>query len=543
MNSSIRLSIRLAALAAVAVVATAATAAPTPSYTVSSQNTAFQSTPLVNPVVLYLAQDAISSEQQPSGFDFTFFGTSYDRFRVGNNGYITLGNASTAPSTIATDAPDVATDGLVIAPLWLNYTDSQVQYVYSASAKRLVIRWGRVRQSAPSHGAPSFGNPPMTPAPGWVLFELMLYTAGHAREGEIDFRYGSGGNPKPYACVDYNSVCIASAAGTSQEVINGTVTGLVGSNGEMDMYPLDTLITFVPVVSSGTTMQVTADSSPVSYASSAAGTTRDFGSIDINNGATANVTFKLVNTGSTNLTLTGVSITGSDAGEFVLDTTMMQMTVAPAGVTQFSVAFDPTTVGAKSAQVEIAHDASNEPDPFVCEIVGMGTTPALVPIIEVREGGASGALISNGAGAGGQRDFGTVDLGLLPFGPVTIYVANTGTGALNLGTVATSDPSFTINGALPPSLAPGASTTFEIYFTATAVGSYSATVSFAHDDTSTTTPFEFGLSGTADQQGVTSPPATGGSAGGCVATPGATWAAILMFGLLAVGARRRKMLG
>ncbi len=84
------------------------------------------------------------------------------------------------------------------------------------------------------------------------------------------------------------------------------------------------------------------------------------------------LTFTVTNTGPGHLTLEAVTLSGSAAADYVLDTSGLAATVAPGGRTSFTVAFRPTGDDLRSATLQIA---SNDPDesPFDITLSGTGT--------------------------------------------------------------------------------------------------------------------------------------------------------------------------
>ncbi len=131
---------------------------------------------------------------------------------------------------------------------------------------------------------------------------------------------------------------------------------------------------------------------------------------------------------------------------------------------------------------------------------GGGGSPA--PGIEVREGSATGTLISNAAAAAGGRNFGTQDIGAGPTAALTVVVFNTSASNAALSTPALtgSDAAqFALNttGFLL-SLAAGAQTQFGISYDPSAVGVHAATIEFLHNGT----PFSFGVAGTGTTTGM-----------------------------------------
>ena len=110
-----------------------------------------------------------------------------------------------------------------------------------------------------------------------------------------------------------------------------------------------------------------------------------------------------------------------------------------------------------------------------------------------------GNAITDGATTASASDdtaFGSTTLG----SPIseTYTIANSGNAALTLGQVSiggTNPSDFTVTSQPAASVAAGSSTTFTVQFSPTAGGTRNATVSFSEDDTTTTSPFTFAISG------------------------------------------------
>jgi hypothetical protein len=98
----------------------------------------------------------------------------------------------------------------------------------------------------------------------------------------------------------------------------------------------------------------------------------DFGSAALT-GGTVDRTFTIQNTGSATLTLgsNAVTITGTNAADFTV-TAQPATTVAAAGSTTFTVRFNPSATGARTATINIANNDSNE-NPYDFSITGTGT--------------------------------------------------------------------------------------------------------------------------------------------------------------------------
>lgn len=102
----------------------------------------------------------------------------------------------------------------------------------------------------------------------------------------------------------------------------------------------------------------------------------DFGSISAASG-TVSRTFTIANTGTGNLNLIGtpgVEVSGTNAADFNVTVQPGSPVVGPSGTTTFTVAFDPSAVGLRTATLSIANNDSDE-DPYDFAIQGTGTAP------------------------------------------------------------------------------------------------------------------------------------------------------------------------
>ncbi|PIB32253.1 MAM protein [Gaetbulibacter sp. 5U11] len=102
----------------------------------------------------------------------------------------------------------------------------------------------------------------------------------------------------------------------------------------------------------------------------------DFGSINVASGSNTNM-FIINNDGTLPLSLTGglpyVSITGPNASDFTL-ASIPTTPIAAGSNTTFSITFDPSSNGLRSAIITIANDDSNE-NPYTFYVQGYGNTP------------------------------------------------------------------------------------------------------------------------------------------------------------------------
>ncbi|MCP3937449.1 MAG: choice-of-anchor D domain-containing protein, partial [Actinomycetia bacterium] len=97
----------------------------------------------------------------------------------------------------------------------------------------------------------------------------------------------------------------------------------------------------------------------------------DFGLRPLAAGATASQDIVITNDGLAGLTITAVSLIGADAGEFAVTNDTGEGSLAPAASRTVSVAFDPSSLGSKSATLRILSDDSDEPTVDV-PLIGVG---------------------------------------------------------------------------------------------------------------------------------------------------------------------------
>jgi hypothetical protein len=130
--------------------------------------------------------------------------------------------------------------------------------------------------------------------------------------------------------------------------------GIVPNQPEMDIFG-----NAVEIVDGDTTPDVADDT--------------DFGQVDLASGSVVH-TFTIQNNGALDLNLTDPSpfviISGADAGDFSL-TVIPSSPIAAAGSTTFSITFNPSALGIRTASVSIANDDSNE-NPYNFDIQGEG---------------------------------------------------------------------------------------------------------------------------------------------------------------------------
>ena len=109
----------------------------------------------------------------------------------------------------------------------------------------------------------------------------------------------------------------------------------------------------------------------------AAANGRAFGNQDIAAGPSTALTIFVKNTGVVPMTLGLPVLGGANPGDFVLNTAGYLVSVPAGSSTSFTVAFDPTVIGARAATVSFTHNASNTTSPFSFDLSGTGVQPTV----------------------------------------------------------------------------------------------------------------------------------------------------------------------
>ncbi|CAG0928948.1 hypothetical protein PLCT1_00866 [Planctomycetaceae bacterium] len=236
--------------------------------------------------------------------------------------------------------------------------------------------------------------------------------------------------------------------------------------------------------------------------SATSGTVTNGGSVNVNFGATlASLALQITvsdadgNNCTLNGTVSNLGGTGIVQSEF-----SRASAATPYNVNPTSGTFN--TVAGITHTVSLTANDGTVNTTFTFDIVQAPQPPA--PLIDVREGSLGGTVIANGAASGGSRDFGSRDINLGATASLSIFVVNNGSAALNIGTpTLTGDVGdFVVSIAgMSSTIGAGQSTSFSIAFDPASIGTKNATVSFTHNDASTTNPFTFGVTGNGTQPG------------------------------------------
>lgn len=169
------------------------------------------------------------------------------------------------------------------------------------------------------------------------------------------------------------------------------------------------------------------------------------------------------NDGGAPMKVSGVTVTGADAGDFAIARNGCTTVAANGGTCTVDVTFSPSATGARSATLSVADDAPG--GPHTVAVGGTGTRSVLA---------AGQAGVAYGSQAVGATT-----------APRSVDVANAGSAPLNVAAIAivgagAGDYAVGVNTCTAP-VAPGASCRLEVAFTPSATGVRNATLSIAGD--------------------------------------------------------------
>jgi hypothetical protein len=186
-------------------------------------------------------------------------------------------------------------------------------------------------------------------------------------------------------------------------------------------------------------------------------------------------TVTLTNAGGFNLSLSGITVTGTNASDFS-QTNTCGPSVSPGAKCTISVSFAPTHIGPRSASVTVADDASDSPHAIALSDTGVVAGPNVT--------------LSPPSMTYAPQTISTTS----PVQSVTL--SNYGTVALSIGSISIKgvDPGdFHQTNTCASSVAPGASCSIAVTFTPTGINSRTASLSIA--DNAPASPQSVSLSG------------------------------------------------
>ncbi|MFQ5864131.1 MAG: choice-of-anchor D domain-containing protein [bacterium] len=262
------------------------------------------------------------------------------------------------------------------------------------------------------------------------------------------------------------------APGASQNIMVGFNPSSSGSksaalrinNNDPDEAPLDVTVSGNGVAAGGPDIAV----DPTAY---------DYGDVGV--GSSATQTFAVSNTGTSDLDVSSVSLTGTDAAEFSIESGGGAFTLAPGASQDIVVAFNPSSPGTKSAALRINN---NDPDEAPKDVLlTSNAVTTLLPDIAVDPT---------------NYDFGIMNLE--DEGVHTFTIRNEGAAVMEVVSITIvgtdADQFWTDDGGTPFNLNAGESRELNVSFKPTATGQKTALLRIECNDADEN-PFDVLLSG------------------------------------------------
>jgi hypothetical protein len=178
----------------------------------------------------------------------------------------------------------------------------------------------------------------------------------------------------------------------------------------------------------------------------------------------------LTNQGSQTLTISGVAITGANAGDFAQNNNC-GTTLASNASCQINVTFTPTANGVRTASVSISDNAPGSP-----QTLSLTGNPPI-----------SGITLSPSSVSFPSQYVGTAGL------PQTLTLTNAGSSTLTITSVTATPTDFGVVNACGSSVAPGTNCSIAVFFDPTVSGTRAGTLTVV--DTATTSPQTVSLTG------------------------------------------------
>jgi hypothetical protein len=225
-----------------------------------------------------------------------------------------------------------------------------------------------------------------------------------------------------------------------------------------------------------------------------------FGDAKVSNDS-ANRLFRITNSGDKNLRITARDFTGSGGSHFSVAGLLAGnpfAEIGPGKSRTFTITFDPSSAGTKVATFTMDTNDADE-DPYDFQVVGTGVAEPDISVAGITEAGAL------------RIPTAIADNDLVPDQDVTIYgsvtpgesgyrlfrIANNGDAPLDITSIASSNPLFTIPGP-PSSVDPGDHIDFVINFQPLATGIEDTVITIESNDPDSGSIYDFALTGNAN---------------------------------------------
>jgi ASPM-SPD-2-Hydin domain-containing protein/centrosomal CEP192-like protein len=196
---------------------------------------------------------------------------------------------------------------------------------------------------------------------------------------------------------------------------------------------------------SGTTVSATVSPNSLSFGSATVG-------------SSSSKTVTVTNTGTANLVITAINITGS---AFTVPGVTLPLTIAPGASYTANVVFTPQAVGSASGSASVVSNLASSPT-----VVPLSGTGVSTPIGTLNVSPAS-------------LSFGNVNVGSSASKNLTL--SNSGTATVNVQSISVTGLGFSIATATPFAVNAGKSTSVSVTFTAQTTGTANGTATFVSD--------------------------------------------------------------
>ena len=202
-----------------------------------------------------------------------------------------------------------------------------------------------------------------------------------------------------------------------------------------------------------------------------------FGTVSV--GSTGNAVLTISNAGGSDLTISVISLTGSEFGETGVTT---PKTISAGQSVPMSLTFHPTASGAVSGSVTITSNDPSTPTVTV-NLSGSGSTS---PVGQLQASPTSVSFASVATGSSATKQ---------------VVLTNTGTAAVKISSISVTGTGFSVSGiTTPATLNPSATTTLNVVFLPTAAGSVTGSVTVTSNANGS--PLTIPVSGTGVQSGL-----------------------------------------
>lgn len=226
-----------------------------------------------------------------------------------------------------------------------------------------------------------------------------------------------------------------------------------------------------------------------------------FGDV-LTSGGTQQRVYTITNSGTAAIGLGNISFSGGNSGDFTV-INQPPGSLPAGGSTNITIEFDPGADGERWTDLTFTNTVAAK-SPYTFRIAGTGVTYNL----DVR---GNGVIIADGdttPSTADHTDFGSVGVA----GDTltrTYTITNSGNRDLSVSNVfiiGTHASDFTVTAQPSATVAPGATTTFQVQFDPSAVGLRTAEIVFTNTSTTGKNPYNFAIQGTGAGSGITNSP-------------------------------------